>query len=472
MRLQDILNMARNYLEIGIAMVVIVILLMIIGYGIIYKKICKGKRRIDFKKFFWWFILIFYLFVVLSVTLLRRYGFWNGNVISFFYSYKEAWISASETAWRNIILNIFMFVPLGFWLPAGKDKFRVFWKTSLAGCLLTVAIESLQLIFSLGLCEVADVFNNTLGTMIGYGLYKIVEYIVQLYKKEQTKLSRVIACQIPFVLAVCMFTGIFGAYQKQELGNLSIECISPYSKEAFVITSDEEYSKEKETAIVYQTNTLTVEDTEKFARSFFEKLGTALDESRSDIYEDTAVYWTEDSYSMWVNYQGGTYDMTDFDTSYPEEGEEKPQQVKDATEEEILEALSEYGIEIPTGATFSYDHNETYTFTADCVEVDGIVYDGTLACEYYDNGKFASIRNNIKKFDVYKEFEIRSEQDAYEQILEGKFVCAISVGEKIEIGQVTLDYMLDTKGFYQPVYKFDAKVNGEEQSIYIPAIEK
>lgn len=472
MRLQDILNMARNYLEIGIVLVVIVFLLMIIGYGIVYKKICKGKRRIDFKKFFWWFILIFYLFVVLSVTLFRRYGFWNGNLISFFYSYKEAWISASETAWRNIILNIFMFVPLGFWLPVGKEKFRVFWKTSLVGCLLTVAIEGLQLIFSLGLFEVADVFNNTLGTMIGYGFYKIVEYFVQLYKKGQTKLSRVIACQIPLVLTVCMFTGIFGAYQKQELGNLSIECISPYSKEAFVITSDEEYSKEKETAIVYRTNTLTVEDTEKFARLFFEKLGTALDESRSDIYEDTAVYWAEDSYSMWVNYQGGTYDMTDFDTSYPEEGEEKPQQVKDATEEEILEALSEYGIEIPTGATFSYDTNETYTFAAESIEADGVVYDGTLSCEYYDNGKFASIRNNIKKFDVYKEFEIRSEQDAYEQILEGKFVCAISVGEKIEIGQVTLDYMLDTKGFYQPIYKFDVNVNGEEQSIYIPAIEK
>lgn len=472
MRLQDIWNMIKNYLEIGIVLAVIVILLMIIGYGIIYKKICKGKRRIDFKKFFWWCILFFYLFVVLSVTLFRRYGFWNGNIISFFYSYKEAWISASETAWRNIILNIFMFVPLGFWLPVGKENFRLFWKTSLAGCFLTVAIEGLQLIFSLGLFEVADIFNNTLGTMIGYGFYKIVEYFVQLYKKGQTKLPHVIACQIPFVLTVCLFTGIFAAYQKQELGNLSIECISPYSKETFIITSDEEYSKEKETAIVYQTNTLTVEDTEKFARSFFEKLGTALDESRSDIYEDTAFYWAEESYSIWVDYQGGTYDMTDFDTSYPKDDEEKPQKIKDATEEKIREALFEYGIEIPKGATFLYDTNETYTFTLESVEMDGIVYDGTLTCEYYDNGKFSSIRNNIKTFDVYKEFELRSEQDAYEQILDGKFVCEIDEGEKIEIRQVTLDYMLDTKGFYQPIYKFDVNVNGEEQSIYIPAIEK
>ena len=85
---------------------------------------------------------------------------------------------------------------------------------------------------------------------------------------------------------------------------------------------------------------------------------------------------------------------------------------------------------------------------------------------------FLYIRNNIKQFEAYKEFEIISEQEAYEQILNGKFVCAIDKGEKIEVGQVTLDYMLDTKGFYQPIYKFDVKVNGQEQSIQIPAIKK
>lgn len=472
MRLQDILSMAREYLGLGIVLMVAVALLMLIGYGIIYKKICKGKKRIDFKKFFWWSILVFYLFVVVSVTLLRHNGYGGGHIISFFYSYKDAWIHASETAWRNIVLNILMFVPLGFWLPVGKGKYRVFWKTSLVGCLFTVAIESLQLILSLGLFEIADVFNNTLGTMIGYGFYKLVEYFVQLCKKEKTKLSRVIACQVPLVLTVCMFAGIFVVYQKQELGNLSIECISPYSKDAFVIVSDEKYGVDKETAIVYETKTLTVEETEAFAKTFLKNLGTKLDESRNDIYEDTAVYWAEDSYSMWIDYKGGTYNMTDFDTSYPEEGEEQPQLVENATEEEIRDALSKYGILIPAGAVLSYIPNEAYTFEVKRVEMNGIIYDGTLTCEYYDNGKFASIRNSIKEFEVYKEFEIRSEQNAYEQILKGEFVGIINNGDQIEIGQVELDYMLDTKGFYQPVYKFDVNVDGDNQSIYIPAIKK
>ena len=175
---------------------------------------------------------------------------------------------------------------------------------------------------------------------------------------------------------------------------------------------------------------------------------------------------------MWIDYKGGTYNMTDFDTSYPEEGEEQPQLVENATEEEILDALSKYGIAVPTGAIFTYIPNEAYTFEAKSVEMNGIIYDGTLTCEYYDNGKFASIRNSIKEFEVYKEFEIRSEQNAYEQILKGEFVGIINNGDQIEIGQVELDYMLDTKGFYQPVYKFEVNVDGDNQSIYIPAIKK
>ena len=149
MRLQDIFNILKDYLVLGIVLMVVVGLIITVGYFGIYKKLYKGKREIKFLTLFWWLMLIFYLFVVISVTLFRPSVFQNGQIISFFYSYKEAWISASESAWRNIILNILMFVPLGFWLPVGKEKFRKFWKIYLLGFLFTIGIESLQLILSL-----------------------------------------------------------------------------------------------------------------------------------------------------------------------------------------------------------------------------------------------------------------------------------------------------------------------------------
>lgn len=474
MRLQDIVNMMGNYLELGIGLLLIVSVLLFIGYWGIYKKICRGKQKIDIKKLFWWFIFIFYIFVVLAVTLLNRSGVWNGKIISFFYSYKEAWISASESAWRNIILNILMFVPLGFWLPLGQKRFRASWKTYLAGLFLASGIEAFQLVFSLGIVEVADIFNNTLGTMIGYGAYKIVEYIVLLYKKEITNVRKLCVCQIPLVLAICMFAGIFFAYQKQELGNLSIECISPYSKDTLEIVVNEEYSKNNETAMVYKTNILTVEETEAFATSFMENLGTTLDKSRNDIYDDTAVYWSQgnNTYSMWIDYKGGTYHMTDFATSFPDEGEEQPQQVKNASKEDILKALLEYGIEVPEEASFSYEPDTGYIFSVERVEKNGVLYDGELICDYYDNGKFANIRNNIRELKPYKMFEISSQQDASEKILEGKFVSFLNLDEVIELGQVEIDYMMDTKGFFQPIYTFHIDLHGEEQSIQVPAIIK
>ena len=42
---------------------------------------------------------------------------------------------------------------------------------------------------------------------------------------------------------------------------------------------------------------------------------------------------------------------------------------------------------------------------------------------------------------------------------------------KIEIIDFKLSYSLDTKGFYQPIYNFDVKLDGEKSQIHIPAIK-
>ena len=294
--------------------------------------------------------------------------------------------------------------------------------------------------------------------------------ILFYYKKEKPKLFGVIISQLPLAFAVCMFIAIFLTYPMKELGNLQIEYISPYPEDEFQIVSKEEYGKKVQKAMVYQTDTLTVEKTRQFAVGFFENLGTTIDESRIDIYENSAIYWSKDSYSIWMEYKGGTYRMTDFDLSFPEEEGNAPMQVTDATEETIRNALSGYGIVIPEEAEFSCSPNGGYIFTVDLFESDGVIYDGVLECDYYDNGKFSEIRNGIRQLSPYKEFDICSEKEAYEQILAGKF---ISIGfeiEKIELGEVSLDYMLDTKGFYQPIYSFAIQADGEEYSIQIPAI--
>ena len=67
--------------------------------------------------------------------------------------------SFSKAAWRNIILNICMFIPLGFLLPF-LDKFKIWWKNYLVGLATTLIIELLQLVTHRGIFEIDDIINN------------------------------------------------------------------------------------------------------------------------------------------------------------------------------------------------------------------------------------------------------------------------------------------------------------------------
>lgn len=96
----------------------------------IYKKILHGKKQISIGRIGLVCVLVVYIVVVLYVTLLRGGiafgGFEYRANFKPFSSYKEAWYNFSAQEWRNLILNICMFVPFGFLLPIcfGKIKER------------------------------------------------------------------------------------------------------------------------------------------------------------------------------------------------------------------------------------------------------------------------------------------------------------------------------------------------------------
>ena len=75
--------------------------------------------------------------------------------------------------WWDIVLNILMFIPLGFLLG---DKGR---KAVLFGFLLSAFIECAQYLFLLGYCEADDVLNNTIGTVVGIGVWKMLSVFIK-----------------------------------------------------------------------------------------------------------------------------------------------------------------------------------------------------------------------------------------------------------------------------------------------------
>lgn len=67
---------------------------------------------------------------------------------------------------RNSILNVLLFVPLGFLLPVLWERFRCIPRATLWGFALSTGIEFLQ-IFSGRTTDVNDILTNTLGTILG-----------------------------------------------------------------------------------------------------------------------------------------------------------------------------------------------------------------------------------------------------------------------------------------------------------------
>ena len=57
---------------------------------------------------------------------------------------------------------------------------------------------------------------------------------------------------------------------------------------------------------------------------------------------------------------------------------------------------------------------------------------------------------------------------------EGKFKVFLNGGQlgTIQVKDVSIGYEMDTKEFYQPVYEFCVTIDGLEDTIVIPAMDK
>lgn len=474
MRISDILNLAKGYLWLGILLVGVLGIGYICWYCLYFKKKWPD-RKINKGKLLGWGTFIVYLVVVFGATMLSRGSFYgNTKIYPLFYSYKDAWNDFSMTEWRNILLNIFMFVPFGFFLPQLIKKTSAFWKVSLLGFLFTLSIEVLQLLLKIGIFEPDDLLGNTLGAMIGYGVYYFGGYLMQKRKKERKfTIGRVFLCQIPLVVVIAVFSTIFLVYHLKELGNLQSCYI--IRQENIEVDCDAKFSDKTGVVTVYKAIVMTPDETEKMARKLFEKHNCGIDESRTDIYENMVLYYSDgedgNRYSIWMEYDGGVFTFRDFEGGYF--AEDGPKIKEGASENEVREALGKLEIFVPKETFFTEEGEGRYRFTADKIIEDDKMYDGYVECTYYEDGMMREIQYKILALDAYKEMVIITEAEALQRVKDGKFSYYRANDDtlRLEISNVKLEYELDTKGYYQPVYQFDAIVNEREAQIFIPAIK-
>ena len=109
--------------------------------------------------------------VTVFVTLLRSepnefaVRQWN---LQLFRAWREAYQRFTLQIWLNVLLNIALFVPLGVLLPLLWKPFRKWYAALGAGFGVSLLIELTQLFTGSGMCDVDDLFTNTLGAMLGW----------------------------------------------------------------------------------------------------------------------------------------------------------------------------------------------------------------------------------------------------------------------------------------------------------------
>lgn len=75
---------------------------------------------------------------------------------------------------ENLLGNIAIFVPLGFLLPIIlRRKVHTLKSVAITSFFVSLAMETAQLLFNLGIFDVDDILLNMFGAIIGYMIYRI-----------------------------------------------------------------------------------------------------------------------------------------------------------------------------------------------------------------------------------------------------------------------------------------------------------
>ena len=104
--------------------------------------------------------------VILYMTVYTRGEGTSETILRPFQSFQEAKIQPE--LYRSMLMNVFLFVPLGLSLPfvLGRGRFPGF-ITVVVALAFSAGIEYLQYRYALGRCEMDDVIMNTLGATVG-----------------------------------------------------------------------------------------------------------------------------------------------------------------------------------------------------------------------------------------------------------------------------------------------------------------
>lgn len=165
------LKSALGYLPAGFAYAAGITCFALVLYAI-----WKFGLRRKTSRLFWWRLLVgfffsVYIYCVLQLTILSREP---GNYGGIDWRFLIRW-NENDSQKAFLLANIIMFIPFGVLFPMfGKTVTHILVSLPVA-VICSICIESIQLKYQLGFCQLDDVAANSAGFLIGFFIFLILQ---------------------------------------------------------------------------------------------------------------------------------------------------------------------------------------------------------------------------------------------------------------------------------------------------------
>lgn len=157
------------------------------------------KRR---KRLRIWGKIFFVLYIVFIIYFLL-FSEWYGRSLDgaqgyrynlvLFQEIKRFWIYREQlgmyAVFTNLIGNVLIFVPLGFFMPMAS-RHRSFIAACVSSFLLSLGVETFQLITKVGSFDVDDILLNTIGGALGFIMFVTGAALRRRHVKRSNKRRR------------------------------------------------------------------------------------------------------------------------------------------------------------------------------------------------------------------------------------------------------------------------------------------
>lgn len=172
-------------------------------YGVLYKVKFRSRRK----------TVQYFVFAVYLAAVYTFVGLPTLQFVRFRPTFTLLPVVPMLADWKNTILNVCLFVPLGMMLPFLWADYSSLKRTAHFAFLLSLTIELLQ-IFTYRLTDINDLIANTLGAVAGFGVYRLVaDRFPALgrrgYEKHDLPVILLSVCFVMFFIQPCLATLLY-----------------------------------------------------------------------------------------------------------------------------------------------------------------------------------------------------------------------------------------------------------------------